>query len=197
MYQKIIKKHSEMCYNLNEGVIKMLSPTIETERLIMRRYQATDIDAFYDIITDKRLHKFIKFPSLSYSEESDYINKCIDNAYCDVLEKWTIVLKDTNEVIGNIAVNKIHERDNYCEVGYVLRYNYWGRGYTSEALKAISNYLLTKYYLVECLCDEDNIQSYRVMEKAGFIKDGYIPNRRLCEDGKRKGLFYYSKTKVE
>ncbi len=171
----------------------MLSPTIETDRLIIRRYSKSDIDAFYEIITDKRLQKFIKFPSLTYEEEVKYIDECIDNAFCDTLEKWTIVLKDTNDVIGNIAVNKIHEKDDYCEVGYVIRYKYWGNGYTSEALKAVSNYLLTKYYLIECKCDEDNKQSYRVMEKAGFIRDGYIPNRRLLDDGTRKGLLYYSK----
>lgn len=38
----------------------MLSPTIETDRLILRRYKETDLDAMYDIITDQRLSKFIK-----------------------------------------------------------------------------------------------------------------------------------------
>ena len=38
----------------------MLSPTIETTRLILRRYKETDLNAMYDIITDKRLSKFIK-----------------------------------------------------------------------------------------------------------------------------------------
>lgn len=38
----------------------MLSPTIETDRLILRRYKETNLDAMYDIITDQRLSKFIK-----------------------------------------------------------------------------------------------------------------------------------------
>lgn len=81
---------------------------------------------------------------------------------------------------------------------YVVRYNYWGNGYASEALKAVSNYLLDSgYYLVECSCNELNKQSSRVMEKAGFIKDGYIANRRLNKDGTYSGVEYYSKTKIQ
>lgn len=52
-------------------------------------------------------------------------------------------------------------------------YDYWGNGYASEALKAVSNYLLNSgYYLVECSCNELNVQSSKVMLKAGFRKDG-------------------------
>ena len=73
---------------------------------------------------------------------------------------------------------------------------YWGRGYASEALNAVSDYLLESgYYLVECSCNELNKQSSRVMEKAGFKKDGYIANRRLNKDGTYSGVEYYSKTK--
>lgn len=109
-------------------------------------------------------------------------------------EKWAIVLKEDNITIGNISVNTVNKKNNYCNVGYVIRYNYWGNGYASEALGAISDYLLDSgYYLVECSCNELNKQSSRVMEKSGFVKDGYIANRRLNKDGTYSGVEYYSK----
>ena len=43
----------------------MLSPRIETDRLILRRYKESDIDAIYEIITDERLAKYIKYPNLT------------------------------------------------------------------------------------------------------------------------------------
>ena len=39
----------------------MLSPRIETKRLILRRYKESDIDAIYEMITDDRLSKYIKY----------------------------------------------------------------------------------------------------------------------------------------
>ena len=175
----------------------MLSPKIETERLILRRYKETDIDALYEIITDSRLTTFIRFPDLSKEEELEYIKKCISEADESKNEKWIIERKSDGEVLGTIDVNTVVKKHNYCNVGYAIRYDYWGNGYATEALKAVSEHLLNDigYHLVECSCNELNKQSSRVMEKADFKKDGYIANRRLNKDGSYSGVEYYSKTK--
>ena len=175
----------------------MLSPNIETERLILRRYKESDIDAMYEIITDDRLSKYIKFPNLTKEEELECIKTWIKEADESKYEKWVIETKDTHEVVGNIDVNTVVKKHNYCNVGYTIRYDYWGNGYASEALKVVSDHLLNEsgYYLIECSCNELNKQSSRVMEKAGFKKDGYIANRRLNKDGTYSGVEYYSKTK--
>lgn len=120
--------------------------------------------------------------------------KWINGADVDKYERWVIELKDRNIPIGNILVNRIDKKNNYCNVGYVMIYDYWKNGYTSEA---VSNYLLNdrNYYLVECSCNELNKQSSKAMLKAGFKKDGYIKNRRLSKDGTYSAVEYYSKTK--
>ena len=51
----------------------MYSPKLETERLVLRRYKESDIDAMYEIITDKKLAKYIKFPNLTKEEELECI----------------------------------------------------------------------------------------------------------------------------
>lgn len=175
----------------------MLSPQLETERLILRRYKESDIDAMYDLITDENMSKYLTFPKNSKEEELEYVKKCIKEADESKYEKWVIERKSDNEVLGNIDVNTIVKKHNYCNVGYAIRYMYWGNGYAAEALKAVSDYLLNEggYYLVECSCNELNTQSSKVMQKAGFKKDGYIANRRLNKDGTYSGVEYYSKTK--
>ena len=177
----------------------MLSPRIETKRLILRRYKESDIDAIYEIITDERLSKYIKFPALTKEEELECIKKWINEADESNYERWVIESKKDGEVIGNIDVNSIIKKHNYCNVGYAIRYVHWGNGYAPEALEAISNYLLNNrgYYLVECSCNELNVQSSKVMLKAGFKKDGYIANRRLNKDGSYSGVEYYSKIKSQ
>lgn len=176
----------------------MLSPKLETERLVLRRYKETDIDAMYDIITDKRLSTFIKYPDLTKEQELEHIRDWIKEADDSKNERWVIERKEDGAIIGNINVNTVVKKHNYCNVGYIIRYDYWGNGYAAEALKAVSDYLLDSgYYLVECSCNELNKQSSRVMEKAGFKKDGYIANRRMNSDGTYSGVEYYSKCKNE
>lgn len=173
----------------------MLSTNIETKRLTLRRYQESDIDAIYDIITDPRLSTYMKFPKLTKEEELECIKKWIKEADESEKEKWVIERKRDSAVVGNIEVVSVTKKHNYCNVGYTIRYDYWGNGYATEALKAVSEYLLNDrgYYLVECSCNELNKQSSKVMLKAGFKKDGYIANRRLNVDGSYSGVEYYSK----
>ena len=174
-----------------------LSPRIETNRLILRRYLESDIDAFYEMIHDERLQKYIVFPDLSYEQELAYIKECIQNADTDLCEKWSIELKESHQTIGNISVNHVYTKHHYCDVGYAIRYDYWGNGYAAEALNEITQYLLQAgYHLVECTCNELNKQSSRVLEKAGFHKDGHLPNRRLNRDGTYSGVEIYSKSSV-
>ena len=173
----------------------MLSPRLETERLILRRFKESDIDFQYEILTDDRLAKYIRFPKLTKEEELDCIKMWISEANISKYERWVIVLKENNKPIGNISVNTVDKKNNYCNVGYVITYDNWGHGYAAEALNAVSNYLLDTYYLVECSCNELNKQSSRVMVKAGFSKDGYISNRRLNEDQTYSGVEFYSKCK--
>ena len=175
----------------------MLSPRIETKRLILRRYKESDIDAIYEIITDDRLSKYIKYPKLTKEEELECIKEWIKAADESKNEKWVIERKEDGIVIGNIDVNTVVKKHNYCNVGYTIRYDYWGNGYAAEALEAVANHLLEEsgYYLVECSCNELNKQSSRVMEKAGFKIDGYIANRRLNKDETYSGVVYYSKCK--
>jgi len=49
-------------------VKNMLSPDLETERLLLRRHQESDIDMQCEILTDDRLAKYISFPSLTKEE---------------------------------------------------------------------------------------------------------------------------------
>lgn len=80
------------------GVDSMLSPKLETERLILRRYKESDIDMQYEVLTVDRLAKYIKFPNLTKEEELDCIKDWIKNADDSKYEKWVITLKEIEEL---------------------------------------------------------------------------------------------------
>ena len=94
----------------------MLSPTIETERLILRRYKESDIDAIFDIITDERLSTYIKFPNLTKEEELECIRTWIKEADESRYEKWVMERKEDGAIVGNIDVNTVYKKHNYCNV---------------------------------------------------------------------------------
>ncbi len=103
----------------------MLSPRLETERLVLRRYEETDIDMQYEVLTDNRLAKYIKFPNLTKEEELECIKDWIKNADDSKYEKWVITLKDDNTPIGNISVNGIEKKHNYALISLFPCYAFW------------------------------------------------------------------------
>ena len=88
-------------------------------------------------------------------------------------EKWVITLKDNNIPIGNISVNGIEKKHNYCNVGYVILYNYWGKGYATEGMKAFMDHAVKVYGArsFEGECARENVGSAMVMKKLGMVYD--------------------------
>lgn len=55
--------------------------------------------------------------------------------------QWAIVLKDIKEPIGSISVVKIDEKTEMVEIGYCIGRSWWNQGITSEALRAVMDFM--------------------------------------------------------
>jgi len=73
---------------------------------------------------------------------------------------------------------------NFLEIGYILVPSERGKGYGSEAVKIIVDYLFLSRELVrvQAITDVDNFASQRVLEKAGFKKKRMLRKRVSSEE---------------
>ena len=101
-----------------------------------------------------------------------------------------IVLKETNEPIGSISVVRMDEETETFEIGYCLSYDYWNKGITSEAFKAVIKYAFEeiKIKVFAARHDERNIASGKVMEKCGLK---YIGTKEDINKGEKIILKMY------
>lgn len=120
---------------------------IETERLILRK---PSIEESHIII-----ERCLKL----WDSESDY--------------PFVLPLKESVTPIGMLA---LHPENFMIGLGYVLAKDYWGKGYMTQAVREITNWLLEQsdVYRVFAVCDVENPASARVMEKAGMIREGLL-----------------------
>jgi RimJ/RimL family protein N-acetyltransferase len=86
---------------------------------------------------------------------------------------YAMTLKNADSIIGMIAM---HPDDFKIGLGYVLARPHWGKGYMTEAVRTMSNWLLSQpdVYRVFAVCDVENPASARVMEKAGMKYEGLL-----------------------
>lgn len=75
---------------------------------------------------------FISPPELTKEEELEVIKKWIAHSDMDPHERWVIELKNHHQPIGNISVNGIDKKNNYCNAGYVILFDFQGFGYAQR-----------------------------------------------------------------
>ncbi|MBO4903336.1 MAG: GNAT family N-acetyltransferase [Lachnospiraceae bacterium] len=165
--------------------------TLETKRLILRRYTIDDAEDMYqNWASDPEVTRFLTWPAHADLEVTkhvlqDWIPRYEEGNYFN----WAIELKETGAVIGNIAAVRLDEDVEAADVGYSMGKAYWNQGIMTEALRAVMDYLFDVVGLnrVSSYHDPDNPGSGRVMEKAGMLKEGVLRqagrnNRGICDE---------------
>ena len=159
------------------------SVIIETDRLVLRYLKASDRHAiFVNINNDKEVLKYFLGKYLEDENElvlDKRINFCIENKRY----LFAIELKDTHEVIGMILQCSVPDQYfNNSEIGYAIGRKYWNKGYVTEAMKAMIDFVFSlgvNKVIASHIVGND--ASKRVIEKCGMIYEG----RRIQE------LFYH------
>ena len=164
--------------------------TIETKRLILRKYK--DDDAWYlykNWASDDEVTKYLMWKThkdVSVSKEwIDFLKSNYDRK--DFYE-WTIVLKDIDQPIGSISVVDLKENINAVHIGYCIGRKWWHQGITSEALSALIDFFFDKVGVdrIESRHDPRNVNSGKVMKKCGMKYEGTmrkadVNNQGICD----------------
>ena len=143
---------------------------IETERLILRPWQETDLADLYAYARVPGVGEAAGWNHHKSIEESRFIL----NLFIEGKKTFAIEHKENGRVIGSLGLEE-QDADPAPEklgreIGYVLAKDYWGRGLMPEAVKAVTRYCFDelKYDYVTCGHCLRNDRSRRVVEKCGF-----------------------------
>lgn len=150
----------------------MTVPVLETERLILRPLTMDDLDAVFKWAGDPRVNKYMIYPLYKNKEEGI---EWLKSLYQDDDKKdFGFVLKETGELIGSGGIY-YHPERGLWSIGYNLAYDYWNRGFTTEAMEKIIEWGRQELGIKEVAATfaVENVGSRRVMEKLGmtFLED--------------------------
>lgn len=146
---------------------KVILPTLETERLILRPLTVDDVEAVFKWTGDSRVNKYMIYPLYKKAEDG---REWLESLYEDEGKiDYGFVLKETGELIGSGGLY-YHPDIDVWSVGYNLAYDYWNHGYTPEAIRKILEYVQSKndVHVIAGTFAIGNEGSRRVMEKLGM-----------------------------
>ena len=161
--------------------------TLETERLILRRFNIEDARyMFENWASDDEVTKYLKWPT----HPDISVSESVINSWIPLYEKsdyyhWVIVLKELGEPIGSTATVEQRDDINMVHIGYCIGRNWWNKGYVSEVLAELIRFFFEEVgvNIVQSRHDPRNLNSGKAMLKCGLKYEGLLRQSDLNNQG--------------
>ncbi|MBN1668422.1 MAG: GNAT family N-acetyltransferase [Anaerolineales bacterium] len=173
---------------------------IESQRLVLRSYQAGDGEMYFAAAQRNREH-------LQRYESGNVMMSLADAGQAETIvrqlaQDWVenkaffigLFAKASGAWVGQVYVGPSNWDLPEYIIGYVADVEHEGQGYITEAVKAVLAVLFEQLgaLRVRAICDESNQRSYRVMERCGLRREGHFRHNKRLPDGSLTGTYYYA-----
>ncbi|KAJ6719155.1 ACYL-COA N-ACYLTRANSFERASES (NAT) SUPERFAMILY PROTEIN [Salix purpurea] len=152
---------------------------MDPSRISLRPFMLSDVDDFLKWASDDRVTRYLRWSSINSREEAlTYLEKVA------IHHPWRRSICLDDHSIGYISISP-ESGDDRCRarLGYALAAEFWGQGIATIALKmAVSSVFkeLSGLVRVHAVVEVENKGSQRVLEKAGFLKEGLLRKYGIC-----------------
>lgn len=154
-------------------------PVLETERLLLREFQASDALAVFDIFSRDEVTRYTNPETMHSVAPAARLVEVRAASFGKKLGiRWAITFKGQPErAIGSCGCYNLNKAFRSIEIGYDLHPDHWRRGIMTEALTAMLDFCFGDRFFfrtnrVEALTDLGNVASRGLLEKLGFVEEG-------------------------
>ena len=143
----------------------------ETERLIIRHLDETDISCLADMLADPEVMRFSVNGVMSRDATQRFLNWCQNLYSSKGYGSWAIEARSTSSFLGFAGLTtEVRNGREEVDVGYRLAQKYWKQGFATEATAKVLEYGFRTLGLssISCIVLPDHIASIKVAEKVGF-----------------------------
>lgn len=169
-------------------------PTLETERLILRKILYSDKEAIYNYAKNPNVAEHLLWNAHQSTFDTIVFLNLIYDAYNkNEAAPWGIQLKDSDYMVGTVGFVSWDKEKKEAEIGYALTEELWNKGIVTEAVNKVLEFGFEIMKLDKILsqCNPENVGSFKVLEKTGFNFDGIIEEKLLVK-GKYEDMKMFS-----
>lgn len=144
---------------------------LETERLYLREICQADIESLCKILQDEET-MYAYEGAFSDQEVQEWLDRQIARYRKWNFGLWAVILKETDEMIGQCGLTMQPWKDNeVLEIGYLFQRAYWHKGYAFESAKACKKYAFEILNAREVcsIIRDTNIASQNVAIRNGMV----------------------------
>jgi RimJ/RimL family protein N-acetyltransferase len=155
---------------------------LSTERLSFSEFTLHDAQLLIDLNSDPEVTRYVGEGPIDKNEALRLLDEVIIPQYSNKMGRWAVYLRSNDEFIGWCGIKYLSSLDEY-DLGYRFFKKHWGKGYATEASKAVIEYGKNVLKLKQIVgrASVDNKNSIKVLEKAGlkFIEEGFEHGEKI------------------
>ncbi len=142
---------------------------LETVRLNIRRFLPTDWQDLFEYLSQEEVVKYEPYDVFTEEQSKQEAIKRSRNP-----DFWAVCLKDTGKLIGNVYLSK-RDFDTW-ELGYVFNKDYQGKGYATEAARAMLDdiFVNCSAHRVFAMCNPINTSSWKLLERLNMRRESHL-----------------------
>lgn len=150
---------------------------LETTRLLIRPISPDDKHSIFEYRSDAEANKYQGWIPKTPDDVELFITKVAK--LFNEPETWfqmAIIEKESQKLIGDMGIHFFSSENKQVELGITLNKAFQRKGYATEALKAIIEYLFVslKKHRITASIDPSNTSSIRLVERLGFRKEAHF-----------------------
>ncbi len=160
-----------------ESIYRIFSkiPTLETERLILRKMLVSDADDVYAYSCREDVTEFLTWtPHPTPAFTVDYLRYLGQRYSVGDYFNWAVVEKKSGRVIGSCGFTRFDFPNDSGEIGYVFHPDFGGQGYATEAAREVLRFgfVALKLHRIEAKYLKGNEHSKLLLERLGMSFEG-------------------------
>jgi len=153
------------------------SPTLHTERLVLRPVRDEDAEALFALHSDPYVLRFWDSPPWQDASRADAFlaaSRWIEQEGSGA--RLVVERSSDGRLLGWCGLTRWSAEHRSASLGFVYAQTAWGHGYATEAVGALLGWGYDALPLnrVQAECDTRNAASARVLEKLGFVREGTL-----------------------
>jgi len=168
---------------------------LETERLYLREFEESDWEAVHQYGSDPEVVKFLAWGPNTKEDSRNFIRRAIGYEQQEPRKDYVlaVVLKAKGTLIGGCGIHLSKPNSREGGISYCLNRHFWGRGYATEAARALLAFGFQEMGLhrIFATCDVENLASARVLEKVGMKREGCL-REHIWTKGRWRDSFLYA-----
>ena len=176
---------------MNKNIQISSKMKLETKRLIIKPITLDDKNEIFEYRSDTETNKYQGWIPKIIDDVDSFFKKI--SPEIDIAGTWfqfVIVEIKNSKIIGDLGIHFID--DEQAEIGCTLAKKHHGKGYATEALKSVMDYLfnkLNKHRIIGSI-DPQNLKSIGLVERLGFRKEAHFKGSLLINGEWVDGIVY-------